>query len=160
MRKVVQFRYQSYVALAASFVRIFFANLNASGQPGDFWNPRMYTVLPLVLIFFFVYAQLPEEGSSEEREEGTERDHRLGFDVLLACMGTAALVALFYFQFPLEWVVTSWAGVSLALLAAAYALDRPVFLFQGLAVTGMTVFRGLAHNLYGSGYFREHDWQG
>jgi len=61
MRRVAQFRYQAYVALASSFVRIFFANLNASGQAGEFWGPRLYTVLPLVLIFFFVYAQLQEE---------------------------------------------------------------------------------------------------
>ena len=37
--------------------RIFFANLTA-GNPGEFWGPRIYTVLPLTLIFFFVYAQL------------------------------------------------------------------------------------------------------
>src|SRR5262249_48968900 len=106
------------------------------------------------------YAQLPEQGSTEQKQEGTERDHRLRFDVLLACLGTASLLALFYFQFPVEWVVTSWAAVSLALLGAAYVLDRPIFWFQGLAVTVLTLVRGLAHNLYGSGYFREHDWQG
>ena len=59
MRKIAQFRYQAYVALIAAFVRIFFANLTA-GEPGEFWGPRMYTTLPLILIFFFVYAQLPE----------------------------------------------------------------------------------------------------
>jgi hypothetical protein len=52
---VRQFRFQAYVALAAAFGRIFFANL-AAGTPGEFWGPRMYTVLPLTLIFFFVYA--------------------------------------------------------------------------------------------------------
>jgi len=95
-----------------------------------------------------------------EKEQGIKRDLRLYVDALLACLGTASLLALFYFQFPVEWVVTSWAAVSLALLGAAYALDRQIFLFQGLAVTVLTLIRGLAHNLYGSGYFREHDWQG
>src|SRR5262249_45357796 len=150
LRRVAQFRYQAYVALTASFVRIFFANLNASGRAGEFWGPRVYTIMPLVLIFFFVYAQLPEAGSSEESEEGTERDQRLRFDTLVACLGTATLVALFYFQFPLEWVVTSWAAVSLALFAASYLLERPVFLLQGVAITVLAVVRGLAHNLYGS----------
>src|SRR5712692_2207344 len=92
MRKITQFRYQAYVVLIAAFTRIFFVNLTAS-EPGEFWGPRMYTILPLVLIFFFVYAQLPN------KEENTSRDRRLHFDVLLAYLGTATLVALFYFQF-------------------------------------------------------------
>ena len=58
-REVTQFRYQAYVALFASFVRIFFANLTA-GEPGEFWSPRLYTILPLVLIYYFVYAQVAE----------------------------------------------------------------------------------------------------
>jgi hypothetical protein len=49
-RNVRQFRFQAYVALAASFGRIFFANLTA-GNPGEFWGPRIYTVLPITLIF-------------------------------------------------------------------------------------------------------------
>ncbi|HXY24949.1 MAG TPA: hypothetical protein VEI73_09880 [Candidatus Acidoferrum sp.] len=58
-REITQFRYQAYVALLTSFVRIFFANLTA-GEPGEFWGPRMYTILPLVLIYYFVYAQVAE----------------------------------------------------------------------------------------------------
>jgi len=58
-REITQFRYQAYVALLTSFVRIFFANLTA-GEPGEFWGPRMYTILPLVLIYYFVYAQVTE----------------------------------------------------------------------------------------------------
>ena len=53
--KTRQFRFQAYVALAASFGRIFFANLTAE-TPGEFWGPRIYTVLPIALILFFVYA--------------------------------------------------------------------------------------------------------
>ena len=53
MRNVRQFRFQSYVALTAAFTRIFFANLTA-GTSGEFWGPRIYTVLPITLILFFV----------------------------------------------------------------------------------------------------------
>src|SRR5215472_284615 len=53
MRSVKQFRWQSYVALTAASGRIFFANL-AEGAPGELWGPRMYTVLPITLILFFV----------------------------------------------------------------------------------------------------------
>jgi len=153
LRKITQFRYQAYVALIAAFTRIFYSNLTSS-EPGEFWGPRMYTILPLALIFFFVYAQLPD------KEENTNRDRRLHFDVLLAYLGTATIVALFYFQFPIEWVVTSWAAVVFALLGAALFLDRPIFLYQGLLLTVGVLGRGMAHNLFGAGYFGEGDWQG
>jgi len=153
LRKITQFRYQAYVALVAAFTRIFFANLTA-GEPGEFWGPRMYTILPLVLIFFFVYAQLPQKA------EDTSRDRRWHFDLLLAYLGTASIVALFYFQFPIEWVITSWAAVVFALLAAALLLDRQPFLHQGLLLTVGVLGRGMAHNLFGAGYFGEGDWQG
>jgi len=153
LRKITQFRYQAYVALVAAFTRIFFVNLTA-GEPGEFWGPRMYTILPLVLIFFFVYAQLPQ------KEENTGRDRRLHFDVLLAYLGTASIVALFRFQFPIEWVVTSWAAVVFALLGAALLLDRPLFLHQGLLLTVGVLARGMAHNLFGASYFTEGDWKG
>src|SRR5204863_10038742 len=111
----------------------------------------MYAILPLVLIFFFVYAQLPE------KEENTGRDRRLHFDVLLAYLGTATIVALFYLQFPIEWVVTSWAAVVFALLGSALLLNRPVLLYQGLLLILFVLVRGIVHNLYGAGYFGEGD---
>src|SRR4029077_868831 len=77
----------------------------------------------------------------------------LHFDVLLAYLGTATIVALFYFQFPLEWVITAWAGVVFTLLGAALLLDRPLFLHQGLLLTVMVLARGMAHNLFGASYF-------
>src|SRR5882672_1605833 len=153
LRKITQFRYQAYVALIAAFARIFFSNLTA-GEPGEFWGPRMYTILPLVLIFFFVYAQLPR------KEESIARDRRLHVDSLLAYLGTATIVALFYFQFPIEWVVTSWAAVVFALLGASLLLDRPLFLHQGLLLTIGVFARGMTHNLFGAGYFGEGDWTG
>jgi Predicted membrane protein (DUF2339) len=153
LRKITQFRYQAYVALIGAFTRIFFSNLTAS-EPGEFWGPRMYTILPLVLIFFFVYAQLLQ------KEENTTRDRRLHFDVLLAYLGTASVVALFYFQFPLEWVITAWAAVVFTLLGAALLLDRPLFLYQGLLLTVLVLARGMAHNLFGASYFSGGDWKG
>jgi len=153
LRKIGQLRYQAYVALMAAFARIFFANLTA-GEAGVFWGPRMYTIAPLALIFFFVYAQLPKD------EDELSGDRRLHFDVLLAYLGTATIVALFYFQFPIEWVVTSWAVLAFVLLGLALALDRPLFLHQGMLLTVGTFARGMVHNLFGAGYFGEGDWRG
>jgi hypothetical protein len=156
LRKITQFRYQAYVALIAAFTRIFFSNLTSS-EPGEFWGPRMYTILPLVLIFFFVYAQLPQ------KEEDTGRDRRLHFDWILAYLGTATVVALFYFQFPDERTIVSWAAVVFALLGAALFLDRALFLHQGLLLTVAVLGRGLAHNLFGGSYFTGEtgeNWKG
>jgi hypothetical protein len=155
LRKIAQFRYQSYVAFTAAFVRIFFANL-AAGAPGVFLSDRMITVAPLVLIFFFVYAQLP----ANDGEESTSRARRFRFDTFVAYLGTATLAALFYFQFPPEWVVVSYAALALALFAAAWALDRQLFLHQAILVTLGTFARGMAHNLFGSSYFGQGTWQG
>ena len=153
LRKIAQFRYQSYAAFTAAFVRIFFANL-AAGEPGVFWSDRMITVAPLALIFFFVYAQLPD------KEENTARDRRFRFDAFVAYLGTATVVALFYFQFSPEWVVTSYAALALALFAAAWALKRQLFLHQGILVTLGTFARGMAHNLFGGSYLTGGNWRG
>jgi len=153
LRKVSQFRYQSFIALIAAFTRIFFVNLTA-GEPGEFWGPRFYTILPLVLIFFFVFAQIPE------KEENVARGPRFRFDILLAYLGTATVVALFYFQFAPDWVVTSDAAVVFVLFGVAWVLHRPVFLHQGILLTLGTFARGMAHNLFGAGYFGEAGWRG
>ena len=153
LRKISQFRYQAYAAFAAGFARIFFANLT-SGSPGDLFSPRMYTVLPLILIFFFVYAQLSEKEASDAREK------RFRSDALVAYLGTATLVALFYFQFDPEWVVGSYALVALALFAAARFLNRDIFLHQGILVTLGTFARGMAHNLFGASNFTNGTWTG
>jgi len=159
LRKIPQFRYQAYIAFIAAFTRIFFVNLTA-GEPGEFWGPRMYTILPLVLIFFFVYAQLPRTGSSKEETEAIARERAWHVDTLLAYLGTTAIVALLRFQFVGEWVVAAWAALVLVLFAAAWLLDQEMFLHQGLLLTLLTFGRGVTHNLFGSSYFTERDWKG
>jgi len=157
MRNVGQFRYQSYVALVASFARIFFVNLTA-GEPGQFWSPRTYTILPLVPIYFFVYQQFTAAGASHTETEGRGGANPIGS--VLATLGTATLVALFYFQFAREWVVVLWAALVVVLFGMALLVKRQVFLYQGIVLTLLVFVRALAHNLFGTGYFVERDWQG
>jgi len=153
LRNTRQFRFQAYVALAAAFGRIFFANLTA-GNPGEFWGPRIYTVLPLTLIFFFVYAQLgPDEKSVRD-------DRRLYFDVLMGYMGTGSVVALLYFQYANDWLATAWAVVVFVLLGLALLLNRSILQHQGLLLTLGTCTRGVMHNLFGASYFSGGDWTG
>jgi hypothetical protein len=152
-RQTRQFRMQAYVALTASFGRIFFANLTA-GNPGEFWGPRIYTVLPIALILFFVYAQV---GSGDQ---GAQQDRRLRLDMILAYLGTGTVVALLYFQYANDWLVTAWAVVVFALLGFALVLDRPVLLHQGLLLTLGACTRGVMYNLFGASYFSGEDWTG
>jgi hypothetical protein len=151
LRETRQFRFQSYLVFAASFGRIFFANLAA---PGEFWGPRIYTVLPLALIFFFVYAQL------ETGDNDTSDDRRLHFDGLICYLGTASVAAVLYFQLPNDWLVTAWAVVVFVLFGAALLVDRSIFLHQGILLALGTCVRGIAHNLFGASYFSGGDWTG
>ena len=152
LRRTRQFRFQAYLALAAAFGRIFFANLTA-GSPDEFWGPRIYTVLPITLILFFVYAQLGDR-------EVARDDSRLHLDVLLGCLGTGSVVAVLYFQFANDWLVTAWAVVIFVLLGLAVLLKRQIFLYQGVLLTLATCTRGVMHNLFGASYFSGGDWTG
>jgi outer membrane biosynthesis protein TonB len=155
-RDVRQFRGQAYVALFASFVRIFFANLTA-GEPGVFWGEAAYTVLPLVPIYFLAYTQV----SADEPASAAGGSKKIfSIEALLATLGTATVVALFYFQLPIEWIVTSWAAIVPVLFWVAFLLAREIFLYQGLLLTMLVLVRGMAHNLFGAGYFTEGDWRG
>jgi len=150
-RKTRQFRFQSYVVLAASFARIFFVNLTAD-TPGKFWGPRAYTVLPIALILFCVYAQQGDESANDDRF--------LRLDTLLAYLGTGTVVAFLYFQFAGEWIVTAWAVVVFLLFGLSLVLDRRLFLDQALLLTVATFTRGLMHNLFGASYFASRNWTG
>lgn len=155
LRKTRQFRFQAYLAFSVAFGRIFFANL-AAGNPGEFWGPRIYTVLPLTLIFFFVYSQLETDDDDKDARD----DRRLHFDGLICYLGTASAVALLYFQFASDWLATAWAAVVFALFGAALLLDHPIFLHQGILLTVGTCVRGIMHNLFGASYFSGGDWTG
>ena len=153
LRKTRQFRFQAYLALACSFARIFFINLTA-GSPGEFWGPRVYTVAPIALILFFVYAQL------SPHDQGAHDDRRLHFDTLLAYLGTATVVSLLYFQFPNDWLVTAWAVAVFVLFVLTLALDRVIFVHQALLLTAAICGRALMHNLFGASYFSDGNWTG
>lgn len=153
LRKIRQLRFQAYIALFAAFGRIFFANLPA-GNPGQFWGPRIYTVLPLTLIFFFVYGQF----GTDDRDTGDDRG--LHLDDLLCYLGTASVIAVMYFQFANDWLATAWAAVVFALFGAALLLDRSIFFHQGILLTVGTCTRGIMHNLFGASYFNGGDWTG
>jgi hypothetical protein len=148
-----QIRFQAYTALTAAFARIFFVNLTAAVLPGELISPRIYTVLPIALIFFFIWAQLQSDKAKPEIGSWSPRD-------LIAYFGTACIVAVLYFQMPVERIVGAWAALALVLVIAAWALNKEVFLQQAVLLVLGVVGRGVTHNIFGGSYFSVDGWRG
>lgn len=148
-----QLRLQAYMLLAASFVRIFLVNVSAATLPGDIISPRIYTVAPLTLIYFYVSARLLRPKT--EAESGT-----WPASSLMAYFGTGSVVALLYYQLAPQWIIAGWALTAAALVVAALIFDQEVFLEQTVLLTAGTLVRGLAHNIFGSSYFTSEGWSG
>jgi hypothetical protein len=148
-----QLRLQAYALLAASFARIFFVNLTAETLKGEWLSPRIYSVAPLVLIYFSIWWRLQTDQA--ESDAG-----RLPVRNLIAYFGSGAVVAMLYYQAPAEWVIVAWSVVVVVLISASLWLHKEVFLAQSILLTGGVVARGLVHNLFGSSYFADGSWRG
>jgi predicted membrane protein DUF2339 len=140
-------RLQGYIALSATFFRAYFANMNAEGYPGQL-SPRVATVVPLVLLFFYVYGRL--EGA---REEFLGPERRLKAAELTGWLGTLTLAGLVRFELGPDSVAVGWALLALVLTASAWKAARPLFLHQGLLLAFAATFRAVLHNLYQRSYF-------
>lgn len=152
-RNQKQLRLQAYALLAASFLRIFLVNLTAVTLPGDFMSPRIYTVAPLALIYFYVWARLSRP--SAQADFG-----RWSASNVMAYFTAGSVVALLYYQLAPQWIIAGWAVVIVALIVAALFLDHEVFLEQTALLTAAIAIRGLAHNVFGSSYFTSVGWRG
>ena len=152
-RKKLSLRLQGYAAFAASFLRIFFVNLNAAGNPGEI-SPRFYTVVPLALGFFYGYWRLNESNANLNE---SERKFRAA-DVC-CWLGTITFAALMRFELEADWVAGAWAGLVFVLLAIAWRSQRRVFLYQGLMVAVGVLSRTVLHNFYERTYFPASGWE-
>jgi len=148
-----QLRLQAYVLMAFSFGRIFFVNLTAATMPGEWLGPRIYTVAPLALIYFYVWARLQSEQAKPEIGRWSASN-------AMAYLGSGSIVALLYFQVTPEWIVVAWAIVVLALITAAFTMNKEVFLQQSILLVAGIVVRSFAHNLFGESYFAAGGWRG
>jgi hypothetical protein len=148
-----QLRLQSYALFTASFVRIFFVNLAAAKLPGEIVSPRIYTVVPLAIIYFYVWMRMQSEQAKPEIGKW-----RLGS--FIAWLGTGSIVAVLYYQLVPAWIIAGWAVAVTTLMLAALLLDQETFLQQGSLLAAGIVVRGLAHNIFGASYFTGGDWRG
>ena len=142
-RQSVHLRLQAYVALVASFVRLFFVNLNAVGPLGEI-SARIYTTAPLALAFYYVYGRMIDH-------DGLERKFKIAEAHSL--FGTVTLAALMRFDLDADLVVVAWAALVLLLVTIAWKSGRRIFLHQGLLLAAGVLFRGILHNLYERTYF-------
>ncbi|MGH9603095.1 MAG: hypothetical protein ACRD24_11985, partial [Terriglobales bacterium] len=138
-------RMQGYTALTASFVRLFFVNLNAATVPGEL-STRVYTIVPLALAYFYVYARI---AYAADEELATETAPAVVAHVH-AWFGTIALAALMRFELDPNWVAAGWAGLVVAAMAASWMTEKRVFQAQALVMSYAVLFRGLLYNLYGT----------
>ncbi len=144
-------RYQGYALLLASFIRIFFANMNA-GSPAHWLTPRVYTVLPLVAAYYWTYERL--DGS----ETSTRLDRISG--LASAHLGTVALTALAYFEIRSPWVVDAWAVLVFLTILAGWTLKRQVFVAQGLMLALAVFLRAILYNLHAAPLAGSSRWEG
>jgi len=152
-RKSVSLRLQAHVALAATFLRIFFVNLNAAGAPGEV-SPRFYTVVPIALAFFYAYWRL-----EAERESLSRLEQKLHSGSVCCWLGTISVGSLMRFELEADWVAAAWAALAFALVAIAWRSGRKVFLHQAVLVAIGVLFRTVLHNFYERSYFPAPFWE-
>jgi hypothetical protein len=152
-KKQRQLCWQAYALMAASFARIFFVNLTAATLPGEVLSPRIYTVAPLALIYFYVWTRL----DWKKAETGIARRN---VGSLIAYFGSASIAALLYFEVSPDWIIVTWAVMALALIATALVLDKEVFAQQAILMVAWVAGRGLGHNVFGASYFVAGGWKG
>lgn len=148
-----QLRFQAFGLLIAAFVRIFFVNLTAAALPGEALSPRVYTIVPMVMIYFYVWSRL-------QRSKSDANARGWSFEDLIAYLGTGSIVALLYFEVSQDWILAAWAILTLVLTACALILNRSVFLQQAILIVAAVVGRSFAHNIFAGSYFRSDGWHG
>lgn len=150
-RKRVSLRLQGYVALLAGFLRIFFVNLNSAAVPGEV-SPRFYTVVPIMLAFFYAYWRL-----QNTEVDGVEQ--RLRAAEICCWLGMITVASLMRFELEPDWVATGWAALAFALIAIAWRSGKKLFLYQALLVIAGVLFRTVLHNFYERSYFPSPPWE-
>lgn len=132
-------RAQGYLLIAASFARIFVADFNSTAHLWLAPTP-VVTVSLLAAIYYYTGA--------------SSGDSRIIQETLL-WLGTAALVALFRFEFPTEWVALSWALLATAVFFIGTRRRSRTYQAQCYAITLLVGIRCAFDNFYqiGTWYF-------
>jgi Predicted membrane protein (DUF2339) len=152
IRKSISLRLQAYLLFLSGFLRIFFVNLNAAGEPGEI-SPRVYTLVPMALAFFYAYWRL-----QTSQAELSNWERRLKAPEFTSYLGTITIASLMRFEVEADWVAAAWAALVFALMAVAWRSGLRVFLHQALLVGLVVLFRTVLHNFYQRTYFPAPLW--
>ena len=146
-RRSTSLRLQGYALFMAGFLRIFFVNFNAEDTAG-LLSPRLYTALPLALLFYFVYERL-----ENKPDAFLATDSRLKAAGLHCYLGTITVAAAMRFELSPDWIAAAWAALLCLFVLIAWRLGRRIFLGQALLLGAAVFFRTLLHNFYQRTYF-------
>lgn len=138
-RRSLHARLQAYVATVAAFCYMFVGNLDARFER----NQMLMTVLPLVVIFYYIYERLYRSRT----EPFLQRDTGMRAFAWHAAMGTIALAALLRATVPEANVVIAWAAMVPLLMALSAATRRALFADHALVLTFVVLFRGVLMNV-------------
>jgi hypothetical protein len=128
-------RMQAYVALAGSFAHMFYSNFNAQG-----FGPAFNLLLPLPLIYFYIYWQLT--GKTADAKVKVRAEY------FVACLGTATLAALARFELAVDTVAIGYAALVILTLLVAWLAHRQIFLYQSLVLLVFAAARLSMTNFY------------
>lgn len=149
-KRIPSLRWKAAVAFTASFIRIFYVNLGAIEVAGQL-SPRIYSIVPLAVIFLYAYWRL---SAKPELMPSKWRTRQL-LPVLFSYFGAVSLVTLVKFELDTrpELIAPIWAAMALALIGVAVWIRRDVFLHQSLLLTAATVARVIFHDFFQNSYF-------
>ncbi|MFY9732982.1 MAG: DUF2339 domain-containing protein [Candidatus Acidiferrales bacterium] len=130
--------WQGRALLAASFARIFFADLNSTSRLGALPVP---VISVTILAAIYYYCAFTSEDSPRTRSG-------------LLWMGTISIAALLRFEMPPGWVAVGWAAMAVTLYFASGALREETFRAQCYAMTLLAGVRCGFDNFYRVGPLR------
>ena len=129
------FRVQAYLILAASFARIFIADLNSSA----YWGPIPTPVLTVgVLAAIYYYVAVATVDSPRIR-------------AALLWFGAVALLALLRFELLPEWVAVAWTALAVAFYVLGRWLKSATLSDQCYVITILAGVRCAFDNFYQTG---------
>ena len=146
-RASTSLRLQAYVLFIASFLRIFSVNFNAEDSSGQL-SPRIYTTVPLALLFYYVYWRV-----DDRQTKFLETDAKIKAANIHCYLGTVTLAAVMRFDLDPDWIAAAWAALIFLFTLIAWRFGRRIFLHQGLLLAVAVLFRTVLHNFYQRSYF-------
>jgi len=103
----------------------------------------------LVPIYFYIYVRAhADSGEAGAGRSAAARPLRISAEYLVASLGTATVASLVRFEVDPEAVVVGYAAIVVMLLVVAWRARQQLFVYQALAMLGVTAFRISMHNFY------------